>query len=240
MSDVNTKNYYDDFSGWYEKERHHGYHAMLDELELEVLMPLVTGRHVLEVGAGTGLIMGRLADRAKRITGLDISRGMLAGAAKRGLEVVQGSATDLPFEDETFDLTYSLKVLAHVPDIEKALSEMARVTRPGGYVVAELYNATSLRYAAKRLGGPQKISKSRTEAEVFTRWDTPNRILSYLPENLKFEAWRGVRVFTPAALAFKLPVVREVLPKLESLALRSRLARFGGFLIAVCSRSTSR
>ena len=235
-NDKQTKDYYDDFSNWYERERHHGYHAMLDKLELEVLTPMAANREVLEVGAGTGLIMNGLSGCAGRIVGLDISVGMLETAAARGLEVVQGSATDLPFEDGRFDLTYSLKVLAHVPDIERALFEMARVTKSGGYMVAELYNAQSLRYVAKNVGGPQKISQERTEAEVFTRWDTPEEILGYLPDTVDFEAWRGIRVLTPAAVAFKIPLVSTVLPKLESIAANSPLARFGGFLIAVSQK----
>ena len=237
MSESETKNYYDDFSGWYERERHHGYHAMLDELELEVLLPLARGREVLEVGCGTGLIMRGLAGAADRLVGLDLSPGMLAEARRRGFEVVEGSADRLPFDDESFDLAFSFKVLAHVPDIRRALGEMARVLRPGGHLVAEFYNALSLRHLAKRLGGPGRISERRTEAEVFTRWDTPRQARSYLPPRLVFEGWRGVRVFTPAAAAFKLPGADLVLGGAERWALESPLSRFGGFLIAVCRKS---
>ncbi len=228
-----TRDYYDDFSGWYERERHHGYHAMLDRLELEVLGPMARDKDVLEVGVGTGLIMRGIADTARTLVGLDISAGMLAPAAERGFRVIQGSATELPFEEERFDLVYSFKVLAHVPEIRKALQEMTRVLRPGGYLVAELYNQHSLRWLAKRLGGPGKISDRRTEDDVFTRWDSPRQIKSYLPYNVSFEQWRGVRVFTPAALAFRIPGANWLLPEIERRALASPLARFGGFLIAV-------
>ncbi|MCP4604150.1 MAG: methyltransferase domain-containing protein [Proteobacteria bacterium] len=230
------KEYYDDFSTWYERERHHGYHAMLDRLELEVLTPLAVDKDVLEVGAGTGLLMQGLAQTARRLVGLDISAGMLGAASKRGFEVAQGSAVDLPFESEQFDLAYSFKVLAHVPDIEKALGEMARVLKPGGYLVAEFYNSHSVRRIAKQLSRPGKISKERTEADVFTRWDTPDQIKSYLPAEVTLEGWRGVRVFTPAALAFRIPGANKLLPVLESWAIDSPLARFGGFLIAVCRK----
>jgi SAM-dependent methyltransferase len=231
-----TKEYYDDFSTWYENERHHGYHAMLDELELNVLLPLADGKDVLEVGAGTGLIMQGLKQIARRMVGLDISTGMLRGALERGFEVVQGGATELPFDNEQFDLSFSYKVLAHVPDIRGALREMSRVLRPGGRMVAEFYNAHSLRCLAKRLGGPGSISSSRTEAEVFTRWDTPDEIMSYLPSDVVFEGWRGVRVFTPAAMAFKIPGASKILPALEKTVVDSPLAQFGGFLIAVCRK----
>lgn len=236
MTEKNTIDYYDDFSDWYENERKQGYHAMLDELELEVLAPFAEGKEVLEVGAGTGLIMAGLGNAPKRLVGLDISPGMLKKAVARGFEVVQGSATALPFDDNQFDLVYSFKVLAHIPDIETAVSEMVRVLRPGGHLVAEFYNANSLRRFAKWLGGPGSISNSRTEEDVFTRWDTPGEVISYLPPNVEFKGWRGVRVFTPAALAFKIPGAAKILPSLEKRALDSMLSRFGGFLVAVCQK----
>ena len=236
MSNKDTIDYYDDFAGWYEKERKHGYHAMLDMLELDVIRPLAEGKEVLEVGAGTGLIMEGLGGTTKRLVGLDISGGMLKQARARGFDVAQGSATELPFENEQFDLAYSFKVLAHIPDIEKALSEMSRVLRPGGTLVAEFYNAQSIRSIAKKLGGPGNISDQRTEADVFCRWDTPEQVIGYLPGDVQFDGWRGVRVFTPGAFAFRVPIVRNLLPSIERRALDSKLARFGGFLIAVCTK----
>jgi SAM-dependent methyltransferase len=236
VTNKETIEYYDDFSSWYEKERKHGYHAMLDRLELEVIRPFAEGRDVLEVGAGTGLIMEGLGDAPKSKVGLDISSGMLRKARERGFNVVQGSATDLPFENERFDLAYSFKVLAHIPDIEKVLSEMSRVLRPGGVMVAEFYNAHSIRNLAKRIGGPGNISENRTEAEVYCRWDTPDQIMGYLPCDVKFEGWRGVRVLTPGAFAFRVQTIGKVLSFLENKVLDSALARFGGFLIAVCTK----
>ena len=69
MTHSETKGYYDDFSGWYERERHHGYHAMLDDLQLEILRPLAENRDVIEVGCGTGLLMQGLSDTARRLAG---------------------------------------------------------------------------------------------------------------------------------------------------------------------------
>jgi len=236
MTDIDAKGYYDDFSGWYERKRHHGYHAMLDELELGIVRGLAGGKEVLEVGCGTGLIMRGLDGRAKRLVGVDISPGMLAEARRRGFDVFEGRAEKLPFADESFDLAYSFKVLAHVPDIELALREMARVLRPGGHLVAEFYNALSLRRLAKRIGRPGKISDGRTEAEMFTRWDTPRQVTGYLPPGLVFEGWRGVRVLTPVAFVHDVPLVGGLLAKAEHAAMRSPLARFGGFLVAVCRK----
>jgi ubiquinone/menaquinone biosynthesis C-methylase UbiE len=236
MTDIDAKGYYDDFSGWYERKRHHGYHAMLDDLELGIVRALAGGKEVLEVGCGTGLIMRGLDGRAKRLVGVDISPGMLAEARRRGFDVFEGKAEKLPFADESFDLAYSFKVLAHVPDIELALREMARVLRPGGHLVAEFYNSLSLRHLAKRVARPGKISDNRTEAEMFTRWDTPRQITSYLPPGLVFEGWRGVRVLTPSAFIHDVPFVGSLVARAERAAMRSPLARFGGFLVAICRK----
>jgi len=231
--DANSRAYYDDFATGYERERHRGYHALLDELELDAVEPFVRGRDVLEVGCGTGLILEKLARFARRAEGVDLSPGMLEHAKRRGLEVREGSATELPYPDASFDVAVSFKVLAHVPDIERALSEMARVCRPDGYVIAELYNPWSLRYLAKKLAGPQAISDGRTEADVYTRWDSPTRVKALLPPSVDLVDVVGVRVFTPAAFVHKIPVVRDLFAFAERASVRSPLRYFGGFLLAV-------
>ena len=234
--DAESRAYYDDFSTGYERERHQGYHALLDELELGLVEPLVRGRDVLEVGCGTGLILEKLASFSNRAEGVDLSPGMLALARERGLTVREGSATELPFEDNSFDVVVSFKVLAHVPEIERALSEMARVCRPGGHIVAELYNPWSLRYLSKRIAGPQPISDGRTEADVYTRWDPPTRLKKLLPPSVDLVRVHGVRVFTPAAFVHKIPVIGTLFAAAERMVVSSPLRWFGGFLVAIAEK----
>ncbi len=81
----------------------------------------------LEVGAGSG----QLQDIVPDYTGLDIA----ASAARYFHKpFVAGSATDLPFEDGSFDSVWSVWTIEHVPNPERALEEMRRVTRSGGYL----------------------------------------------------------------------------------------------------------
>jgi ubiquinone/menaquinone biosynthesis C-methylase UbiE len=228
-----TRAYYDEFSDWYERERGHGYHALIDDLEVAIAAPFARGARVLEVGCGTGLILSRLAPLARAAVGIDLSRGMLSRAQARGLTVFQALATDLPFADASFDLVCSFKVLAHVPDIDRALREMARVTAPGGTVLAEFYNPWSLRYLAKRLGGPGAISPKTTEAAVFTRYDSPREIARRVPPELELVGFRGVRTLTPAARAMRIPLLARALRTAEFAALASPFAYFAGFLVAV-------
>ena len=81
----------------------------------------------LEVGAGSG----QLQDIVRDYTGLDIA----ASAARYFHKpFVAGSATDLPFEDGSFDSVWSVWTLEHVPNPQRALEEIRRVTRSGGYL----------------------------------------------------------------------------------------------------------
>src|SRR6478609_9669238 len=93
MSRLDNRAYYDDFSGWYERERHLPYHRMLDDLEVEIVERYARGKQVLEVGCGTGLILHRVGQFASDAQGIDLSGGMLEKAADRGLHVAQASAT---------------------------------------------------------------------------------------------------------------------------------------------------
>jgi len=100
------------------------------------------GSLVLEVGVGTGLALPRYLPE-KRITGIDLSAEMLAGAHKRvvqrglrnveALRVMDAEATD--FADASFDIAVAMFVASVVPDPPRLLAEMRRVVRPGGAIL---------------------------------------------------------------------------------------------------------
>jgi ubiquinone/menaquinone biosynthesis C-methylase UbiE len=236
-SEQKNRSYYDRFSESYEDGRGIGYHRMLDDLEVQITKPYADGARVLELGCGTGLILERVAEVAKEAVGIDLSEGMAQRAKDRGLDVHIGSVCELPFEDDRFDLTYSFKVLAHVPDIDAALREAARVTRPGGHLLLEFYNPWSLRYLAKKAAGPQQIGDAGTESDISTRWDSPRDIPKLLPPNLELVDYHGVRVLTPIAAVHRVPWVSRSLSRAELMASHSPLRYFGGFLIAVLRKS---
>jgi ubiquinone/menaquinone biosynthesis C-methylase UbiE len=234
-----TQGYYDRFSASYERERHRGYHRLIDDLELELVRRYGTGRDILEAGCGTGLLLAEAARVGRSAVGLDLSRGMLAQARDRGLAVVQGSLTQVPLPDASVDLVYSMKVLAHVPPIRQAIAELARVTRPGGHLLLEFYNPRSLRYLAKLLGGAAPIAEGTTDRDVYTRYDTIGTVRSYLPADLELIGMRGVRVVTPTSHVFRVPVIAKLFERAERLACDLPVLRnLGGFLIVIARKRT--
>jgi ubiquinone/menaquinone biosynthesis C-methylase UbiE len=240
-SEAKTRAYYDDFSTRYEDRRGgnvpHGYHDLLDHLESDFVRKFAENRAVLEVGCGTGLVLERIARFAARAEGVDLSPGMLEKAKSRGLTVREGSATALPFPDESFDVTCSFKVLPHVPDIDQALAEMARVTRSGGYVLAEFYNPFSFRGLLRHLGPSRKIGQRHAEADVFTRFDSPGRARQLAPNGTQWAGARGVRILTPTASVLDHRRIGPWFYKAECWLADTPLRTLAGFYVAAYQKA---
>jgi hypothetical protein len=124
-----------------------------------------------------------------------------------------------------------------VPPIERAVAELTRLVRPGGHLLLEFYNPYSLRYLAKRVGGPGHIAAGTNESHVFTRYDTAARARTYLPPDLEVVGVRGVRVVTPTSKVFALAPLGRLFSWAEHAACDAPLLRhLGGFLIVVARK----
>lgn len=235
--DDSLRAYYDAFAPVYELHRDghdpSGYHDFVDEQEADLVRRYGEGRDVLEVGCGTGLVLRRIAAFARAARGVDLSPGMLARARARGLDVGEAPATALPFPDASFDVVCSFKVLPHVPEVEGALAEMLRVTRPGGHVVAELYNPRSFRGLAKHLLPAGLTGARQHESDVYTRFDSPARARALAPPGARVVGARGIRILVPGAFALRRKGLRELLLGVERRVCDGPLAAFGGFYAVV-------
>lgn len=97
------------------------------------------GGTVLDIATGTGLVAERLLARGHRVTGLDQSPDMLAVARRRfgdRIELVEASATEIPFPNASFDHLTFTYLLRYVDDPGATLAELARVVRPGGTIAS--------------------------------------------------------------------------------------------------------
>ncbi len=108
-------------------------------------MDLRAGSRVLDVACGTGALELEMLKwhSTLRIDALDFNREMLRVAGEnlteigkdQQVELVEADAMSLPYEKDTFDGAISAFALRNVPDIQQVLNEMARVTKPGSWVV---------------------------------------------------------------------------------------------------------
>jgi len=96
-------------------------------------------KKVLEIGCGIGVITSYLAGKYRwEIIGIDLDPEQIARAKKDNneneyLKFFEADATNLSFEDNEFDVVLSFDVLHHIPDWDKALSEIVRVLKPTGF-----------------------------------------------------------------------------------------------------------
>jgi SAM-dependent methyltransferase len=106
---------------------------------------------VVDVGCGPGDLLRQMARGRPdwwELVGFDLSAGMVAQATERtqGQEVrfLVADAQSLPFPDETFDVVMARHMLYHVPDIDRAVSEAARVLRPHGRILVTTNSAHTM------------------------------------------------------------------------------------------------
>ncbi|GAB2783913.1 hypothetical protein GCM10027073_15840 [Streptomyces chlorus] len=100
------------------------------------IAPHLTAGQVLEVGVGTGVVAAGLAALGRTVRGVDVSQPMLDVAAKRfDGELLIGDGMALPFEDASQDNVVYVHSLHLMTDMTAALTEAARVLRPGGRIV---------------------------------------------------------------------------------------------------------
>ena len=111
----------------------------------DILVKEVQGRDLLEVGIGTGLVGLALARQGVRVSGVDLSTEMLHKLADKFVhpdEVVlfHADATELPFDDCSFDAVLTSQMLHLLDDWRRALDELTRVVRPCGIILIDLGN----------------------------------------------------------------------------------------------------
>lgn len=101
---------------------------------------------ILEIGCGRGFYLKTLIDVLPDlgITGIDLNKKYLSVAKKfidnEEVKLINADATNLPLKNETFDRIIATEILEHIPDDQKAISEMFRVLKPGGIAMITVPN----------------------------------------------------------------------------------------------------
>jgi ubiquinone/menaquinone biosynthesis C-methylase UbiE len=117
----------DEHHWWYRGRRR----VILAELNR---LPLPPGASVLDAGCGSGRTLIELV-RYGEVEGIELDPDAASLARGRGHEVKVGRLEELPWGAETFDLITCLDVIEHTPDDRATLTELLRVTKPGGFML---------------------------------------------------------------------------------------------------------
>ncbi|NDD67197.1 class I SAM-dependent methyltransferase [bacterium] len=123
----------------------------------------VKGAHIGDIGCGFGRLFPSYEPFAQSVTLLDYSHDMLAQArasiqTKKPIQFVQGNALSIPLPDAELDACISIRTLHHLEEYDVFLSELCRVTKPGGLVIFEIPNYRHIKnivlYALGRAENP--------------------------------------------------------------------------------------
>ena len=150
-----VRDYFQEAAGYWEDiYRHTDVYALIHQERRELILRMIdelglpAGARVLEVGCGAGHLAAQLAARGNCVTAVDAADSMVAVTRKRAhdagvsqkLSVFKGEISRLAFPAAAFDLVLAVGVLPWVDHVAPAVAEMARVARPGGFLLVTMDN----------------------------------------------------------------------------------------------------
>jgi len=167
---------------WY--EHWHRYAAML---------PLVSGRRVLDAACGEGYGSRMLAGSASEVIGVDIDATAIGHAAQRyagktNLRYLRASCTELPIADACIDLIVSFETIEHLSGQEAMLAEFRRVLSPGGVLVISSPN--------KSIYSDETGYANEFHVRELTREELAAALSATFPQ----QVWYGQRVMSHSVL----------------------------------------
>jgi len=191
---------------------------------------------LLDAGCGSGRMLDEL-ERFGSVSGIDSSSWSVAAARNRGhADVILGSVERMPYPDRWFDLVTCLDVLEHTPDDVLTLTELGRVTRPGGHLLVTVPAYQALWSAHDEANHHYRRYRRRRLLEVGNEagWELVRasyfNSLLLLPAAVVRLARRGRGDPTHSELSFTPPWLDPVLTL--PLRIESAFMRIGGRLPA--------
>ncbi len=187
------ENHTETYEEWFLKNRY------TYESEIKAIKRVLPQGYGLEVGVGTG----RFAIPLGITVGVEPSKKMADIARKRGIEVIEGTAESLPFNDEEFDFLLMVTTVCFIDDLKKAFSEAYRVLKKKGALIIGFVDRET------PLGKMYEAHKEENSFYRYATFYTVTELLSLLI-NTGFKDFRFVQtLFSPLDKVEKPEPVKE-------------------------------
>ena len=153
---------------------------------IEQLAGTVSGRDVIDVGCGGGILAESMAARGARVTGIDLAGKALKVAELHGLEsgvtvrYQQISAEDMAAtEPESRDVVTCMEMLEHVPDPASTIAACARLARPGGWVFFSTLNRNPKSFAFAIIGAEYILQLLPRGTHEYGKFIRPSELIGH-------------------------------------------------------------
>jgi 2-polyprenyl-6-hydroxyphenyl methylase/3-demethylubiquinone-9 3-methyltransferase len=153
---------------------------------IEQLAGPVSGRDVIDVGCGGGILAESMAARGARVTGIDLAGKALKVAELHGLEsgvtvrYQQISAEDMAAtEPESRDVVTCMEMLEHVPDPASTIAACARLARPGGWVFFSTLNRNPKSFAFAIIGAEYILKLLPRGTHEYGKFIRPSELIGH-------------------------------------------------------------
>lgn len=130
-----------DYEFMFNIEEHYWWYVGMRRITDTILAGQLQNKNlkVLDAGCGTGFNLLHFEGKGNSVCGFDLAPEAVAAVRRRGFhKVVRAAITEIPYTTDTFDLAYSFDVIDEVPDSDRAIQELYRVLKPGGFLLLRL------------------------------------------------------------------------------------------------------